>query len=55
MKEELTVLFNTLCQIETRGDSTLKMSSCLQHVQQMIAKCEMQKNEQEKEKTNQAG
>lgn len=42
MKEKLTVLFNTLCQIETRGDSTLKMSRCLQHLQQMIAECEIQ-------------
>ena len=42
MKEDLTVLFNTLAQIETHGDGTLKMAGCLQHLQQMIAECEMQ-------------
>lgn len=42
MKEKLTVLFNTLAQIETKGDGTLKMAGCLQHLQQMIAECEMQ-------------
>lgn len=42
MKEDLTMLFNTLAQIETRGDGTLKMAWCLQHLQQMIAECEMQ-------------
>ena len=42
MKEDLIVLFNTLAQIETKGDGTLKMAGCLQHVQQMIAECEKQ-------------
>ena len=55
MKEKLILLFNTLCQIETKGDGTLKMASSLQHVQQMIAECEMQEKEQEKDETNQAG
>ena len=42
MKEDLIVLFNTLAQIETHGDGTLKMAGCLQHIQQMIAECEIQ-------------
>ena len=42
MKEKLILLFNALCQIETKGDGTLKMAGCLQHLQQMIAECEMQ-------------
>lgn len=50
MKEKLTVLFNTLVQIETKGDGTLKMARCLQHVQQMIAECEMQDKTPEQNK-----
>ena len=51
MKEKLTVLFNTLAQIETKGDGTSKMAGCLQHVQQMIAECDIQeKSEEAKEK-----
>ena len=50
MKEKLTVLFNTLAQIETKGDGTLKMAGCLQHVQRMIDKCDMEKPEEAKEK-----
>ena len=50
MKEDLTVLFNTLAQIETHGDGTLKMAGCLQHVQRMIDKCDMEKPEEAKEK-----
>lgn len=51
MKEDLTVLFNTLAQIETHGDGTLKMAGCLQHVQRMIDKCDIQeKSEKAKDK-----
>ena len=50
MKEDLIVLFNTLAQIETHGDGTLKMAGCLQHVQQMIAECEMQEKTPEQNK-----
>ena len=51
MKDKLTMLLNTLAEIETKGDSTIKMALCLQHVQQMIAKCDMQeKSEEAKEK-----
>ena len=51
MKEDLIVLFNTLAQIETHGDGTLKMAGCLQHVQRMIDKCDIQeKSEDAKEK-----
>ena len=51
MKNKLTMLLNTLTDIETKGDGTLKMAGCLQHVQQMIAKCDMQeKSEEAKEK-----
>lgn len=49
MKEKLTVLFNTLAQIETKGDGTLKMAGCLQHVRQMIAECEKQEESPEQE------
>lgn len=42
MKDKLMMLLNTLAQIETKGDGTLKMAGCLQHLQQMIAECEMQ-------------
>ena len=40
MKEDLTMLFNTLAQIETRGDSALKMASCLQFVEQLVNECD---------------
>ena len=50
MNEKLTVLFNTLVLIETKGDGTLKMAGCLQHVQQMIAECEMQEKTPEQNK-----
>ena len=51
MKNKLTMLLNTLAEIETKGDSTIKMAGCLQHVQQMIAECDIQeKSEEAKEK-----
>ena len=51
MKGKLTILLNTLAQIETHGDGTLKMAGCLQHVQQMIAECKIkEKSEEAKEK-----
>ena len=42
MKNKLTMLLNTLAEIETKGDSTIKMALCMQHIQQMIAECEIQ-------------
>lgn len=42
MKNKLTMLLNTLAQIETKGDGTIKMALCIQHIQQMIAECEIQ-------------
>lgn len=42
MKNKLTMLLNTLADIETKGDSTIKMALCMQHIQQMIAECEIQ-------------
>ena len=51
MKDKLMMLLNTLAQIETKGDGTIKMAGCLQHIQQMIAECEKQeKPEEAKEK-----
>ena len=51
MKNKLTMLLNTLAEIETHGDGTLKMAGCLQHVQQMIVECDKQeKSEEAKEK-----
>ncbi len=51
MKNKLTMLLNTLAEIETKGDSTIKMAGCLQYVQQVIAECDMQeKSEEAKEK-----
>lgn len=40
MKDNLTMLLNTLAQIETKGDGTIKMALCIQHIQQMIAECD---------------
>ena len=51
MKDKLTMLLNTLTEIETKGDSTIKMALCMQHIQQMIAECEIhEKPEEAKEK-----
>ena len=51
MKDKLMMLLNTLAQIETKGDGTIKMALCIQHIQQMIAECDMQeKSEEAKEK-----
>ncbi len=47
MKDKLMMLLNTLAQIETKGDGTIKMAGCLQHVQQMIAECEKQEKSEE--------
>ena len=51
MKDKLMMLLNTLAQIETKGDGTIKMALCIQHIQQMIAECDIQeKSEEAKEK-----
>ena len=61
MKNKLTMLLNTLADIETKGDSTLKpvplskitsikMALCMQHIQQMIAECEIQEKTPEQNK-----
>ena len=38
MKAELTNLFNTLCQIETKGQNTIIMGDCLRYLEQLINK-----------------
>jgi hypothetical protein len=37
MKEKLTKLYNTLAQIETKGENTKLMAACLNYTQQLIA------------------
>lgn len=46
MKEKLTVLLNTLAQISTKGDDTIKMAASLQHIQQLIADCDKEENKE---------
>lgn len=36
MSEKLRSLYNTLCQISTKGDSTLIMSDCLKFLSHLI-------------------
>ena len=36
MKERLTAIFNTLKEIETKGDSTLIMADCLRELANVI-------------------
>ena len=36
MSEKLTKLYNTLAQIETKGENTKLMAACLNFTQQMI-------------------
>lgn len=38
MKQDLKRLFNTLCQIETRGQNTIIMGDCLRFLEQLINK-----------------
>jgi hypothetical protein len=39
MKEKLTKLYNTLAQVETKGENTKLMAACLNFTQQLI--CEV--------------
>lgn len=36
MTEELQRLYNTLIQVETKGDSTIRMATCLQYLDNLI-------------------
>ena len=36
MKDKLTALFNTMKQIETKGDSTVIMADCLREIVSII-------------------
>ena len=38
MKQDLRSLFNTLCQVETKGQSTIVMGDCLKFLEQLINK-----------------
>ena len=42
MGEKLTILYNTLCQIETKGENTKLMAVCLNYVQQLIAEASVE-------------
>lgn len=47
MKDDLTKLFNTMCQIETKGQSTIIMGDCLRYLEQLINKSESAETEKE--------
>lgn len=49
MKDELTSLFNTLCQVETKGQSSIIMADSLRFLEQIINKCPAEPAEAEKE------
>ena len=36
MEEKLTMLYNTLCQIETKGANTRIMADCLAYLEKLI-------------------
>lgn len=36
MTEKLQRLYNTLIQVETKGDSTIRMATCLQYLDNII-------------------
>lgn len=42
MSNKLKSLYNTLCQIETKGENTLIMGDCLKFIHQCIQECEEQ-------------
>lgn len=37
MEEKLTSLYNTLLQIETKGESTIKMGACLNYIEKLVS------------------
>lgn len=37
MVNKLTALYNTLAQVETKGDNTVIMGDCLKYLKQLIA------------------
>lgn len=48
MEEKLTSLYNTLLQIETKGDGTIKMAACLNYIVNLISELKNVKNDAEK-------
>ena len=41
MKEKLTKLYNTLAQVETKGENTKLMAACLNFTQQLIIEADV--------------
>ena len=48
MSEKLKALYNTLCQIETKGDNTMIMGDCLKFVREFIKECAEHEKKYEK-------
>lgn len=48
MGAKLKTLYNTLCEIETKGDNTLTMSNCLRFLTQCIKEADEKDKEIEK-------
>lgn len=46
MKEKLSRLYNTLTQVETKGESTLIMADCLKFLGVCVNECEEAEPEQ---------
>ena len=44
MKNKLTVLYNTLAQIETKGQSTKLMAECLKYIEELIKEEAVEEN-----------
>ena len=47
MRERLTAIFNTLKEIETKGDSTLMMADCLRELTNVINSMLVEQHESE--------
>lgn len=47
MRERLTAIFNTLKEIETKGDSTLMMADCLRELTNVINPMLVEQHESE--------
>lgn len=45
IKQDLRSLFNTLCQVETKGQSTIVMGDCLKFLDQLINKIPDEKSD----------
>lgn len=47
MYEQIVRIHNTLCEISTKGDDTIKMAQCLMQLRQLATMIQQEKEEEE--------